>query len=85
MENVSPFCYNCRILTKGKNLNTVYCDFYEICGTATYVNDSDLEFYNDGYVCAECFDQMDVEFYETIGWSDADALASAGFGMDEDY
>ena len=85
MENVSPFCYNCRILTKGKNLNTVYCDFYEICGTATYVNDSDLEFYNDGYQCAECFDQMDAEFYETIGWSDADALASAGFGMDEDY
>ena len=85
MENVSPFCYNCRILTKGKNLNTVYCDFYEICGTATYVNDSDLGFYNDGYQCAECFDQMEVEFYEIIGWSDADALASAGFGMDEDY
>ena len=66
-------------------MNTVYCDFYEICGTATYINVEDLEFYNDGYVCAECFDQMDVEFYETIGWSDADALASAGFGMDEYY
>ena len=67
-------------------MNTVYFDFYEICGTATYVSDSDeLEFYNEGWQCAECFDQMDVEFYETIGWSDADALASAGFGMDEDY
>jgi hypothetical protein len=26
-----------------------------------------------------------MEFFETIGWSDSDALASAGHGMDEDY
>ena len=49
-------------------MNTVYCDFYEICGTATYVNDNDLEFYNDGYQCAECFDQMDMEFFSLVGW-----------------
>ena len=38
-------------------MNTIYCDFYEICGTATYVKDEDLEFfslvgweqYNDRY------------------------------------
>ena len=66
-------------------MNTVYCDFYEICGTATIINVEDLEFYNDGWQCAECFDQFEVEFYESVGWSDADALASAGHGMDEDY
>jgi len=26
-----------------------------------------------------------MEFFETIGWADSDALASAGHGMDEDY
>jgi hypothetical protein len=26
-----------------------------------------------------------MEFYELTGWADSDALASAGFGMDEDY
>ena len=55
-------------LTKGKTVNTVYCDFYEICGTATYINVEDLEFYNDGYICAECFDQMDAEFFALVGW-----------------
>ena len=49
-------------------MNTIYCDFYEICGTATYVNDKDLEYYNDGYQCAECFDQMDMEFFSLVGW-----------------
>ena len=49
-------------------MNTIYCDFYEICGTATYVNDNDLEFYNDGYKCAECFDQMDMDFLSLVGW-----------------
>ena len=49
-------------------MNTVYCDFYEICGTATYINVEDLEFYNDGYICAECFDQMDAEFFALVGW-----------------
>ena len=41
-------------------MNTIYCDFYEICGTATYVPNKDLEYYNDGYQCAECFDAMDL-------------------------
>ena len=73
-------------MNERETINTVYCDFYEICGTATYVSDSDeLEFYNEGWQCAECFDQFEVEFYESVGWSDADALASAGHGMDEDY
>ncbi len=27
----------------------------------------------------------EMEFYELTGWADSDALASAGFGMDEDY
>ena len=48
-------------------MNTVYCDFYEICGTATYVSDSDeLEFYNEGWQCAECFDSMDMEFFALV-------------------
>lgn len=64
------------------NTNLVPCDFYEICGTATYVTDTEMEFYSDGYVCAECFDQQEMDFY---GWSDSDVLASAGWGMDEDY
>lgn len=49
-------------------MTTVYCDFYEICGTATYVKDSELEFYNDGYQCAECFDSMDMKFFSLVGW-----------------
>lgn len=41
-------------------MNTIPCDFYEICGTATIVKDSEMEYYEDGYLCAECFDQMDM-------------------------
>ena len=45
----------------------------------------EYEIYGDDYMCAECYDSEEMEFYETVGWSDADALASAGHGMDEDY
>jgi hypothetical protein len=45
-------------------VNTIYCDFYEICGTATYVPNQDLEYYNDGYQCAECFDQLEMTFFD---------------------
>jgi hypothetical protein len=56
-------------MNERETMNTVYCDFYEICGTATYVSDSDeLEFYNEGWQCAECFDQMDAEFFALVGW-----------------
>jgi len=36
-------------------------------------------------MCAECYAADEYHFFETIGWSDSDALTSAGFGMDEDY
>jgi len=55
-------------ITKGKTVNTVYCDLYEICGTATIINVEDLEFYNDGWICAECFDQMEADFFALVGW-----------------
>jgi len=67
LVNVGGPCYN-GAHNERKTMNTIYCDFYEICGTATYVNDNDLEFYNDGYQCAECFDQMDMEFFSLVGW-----------------
>ena len=51
-------------------MNLIYCDFYEICGTATYVPDIDLEYYNDGYQCNECYDQIDMDFYSLIGWDE---------------
>ena len=65
---------------------TVACLNYEICGDmATFDSDSEYEIYGDDYICAECYASEEMEFFETIGWSDSDALASAGFGMDEDY
>jgi len=67
-------------------LFTVACLNYEICGDkATFDSESVYEVYGDDYICAECYASEEMEFFETIGWSDADALASAGFGMDEDY
>jgi hypothetical protein len=40
----------------------------------------------DGIICWTCsFERSEIEFFETVGWSDGDALASAGYGMDEDY
>ena len=49
-------------------LVSVPCDFYEICGTKTYVKQSDLVHYDEGYMCAECFDQQDMEFLSLVGW-----------------
>ncbi len=51
----------------------------------TFDNESDYEVFGDDYMCAECYDSEEMEFYELTGWSDSDALASAGHGMDEDY
>jgi len=48
-------------------MNTIYCDYYEICGTATYVNDNDLKYYDDGYQCAECLDTV-AEFAVGMWW-----------------
>jgi len=42
-------------------------------------------YYQDDFLCASCYDADEVLFYELTGWDDADALASAGHGMDEDY
>ncbi len=64
----------------------VACLNYEICGaTITLHDESEYEIYGDDYMCAECYDSEEMEFYEITGWADSDALASAGFGMDEDY
>ena len=65
---------------------TVACLYYEICGAQeTFDTESEYEIYGDDYVCAECYDADEMAFYELTGWGDADALASAGHGMDEDY
>jgi len=65
---------------------TVACLNYEICGAQeTFDNESEYEILGDDYICAECYASEEMEFFETIGWSDSDALASAGHGMDEDY
>ena len=61
----------------------VACLNYEICGaTTTFADESEYDIYGDDWICGECYDSDDMDFY---GWSDADALASAGHGMDEDY
>jgi hypothetical protein len=68
------------------NKFTVACLNYEICGaTESFDNESEYEIYGDDYVCGECYDSDEYSFFETTGWADADALASAGHGMDEDY
>jgi len=65
---------------------TVACLRYEICGaTATFDSIEEYEIFGDDYICPECYDSDEYSFYETIGWDDSDALASAGHGMDEDY
>ena len=64
----------------------VTCLNYEICGsTETFHSEEEYEIYGDDYTCAECYADQEYSFFETIGWADADALASAGHGMDEDY
>ena len=74
--------------TKGFKMEQfhVACLNYEICGSDEIFDSiEEYEIYGDDYMCAECFDSEEMEFYENIGWADSDALASAGFGMDEDY
>ena len=67
-------------------LFTVACLNYEIWGAQeTFDNESEYEILVDDYICAECYASEEMEFFETIGCADADALASAGHGMDEDY
>ena len=67
-------------------LFTVACLNYEICGAQeTFDTIEEYEIYGDDYICAECYDSEEMEFYELAGWADSDALASAGHGMDEDY
>ncbi len=68
------------------NTFIVACLNHEICGaTETFYSEEEYEIYGDDYMCAECYDSEEMEFYELTGWSDSDALASAGHGMDEDY
>jgi hypothetical protein len=65
---------------------TVACLNYEICGAEeTFYSDEEYEIFGDDYTCAECYASEEMKFYELTGWADSDALASAGFGMDEDY
>ena len=64
----------------------VKCQNYEICGETMLLDYQEYtDLYNDDFVCNSCYDAEDMDFYETIGWDDSDALASAGHGMDEDY
>ena len=68
------------------NTFIVACLNHEICGaTETFYSEEEYEIYGDDYMCAECYDSEEMEFYELTGWADSDALASAGHGMDEDY
>ena len=56
-------------------LFTVACLNYEICGAQeTFDNDSDYEIFGDDYICAECYASEEMEFFETIGWADADEI-----------
>jgi len=65
---------------------TVACLNYEICGAQEiFYSDEEYEIYGDDYVCAECYASEELEFFETVGLDDSYALASAGYGMDEDY
>lgn len=69
------------------SLFTVACLNYEICGDeSTFDSVEQYEIYGDDYICAECYAEEEYNFFETVGWDmDADALASAGHGSDEDY
>ena len=65
------------------NTFTVACLNYEICGAEeTFYSEAEYDIYGDDYICAACYDSEEMDFY---GWSDSEALASAGHGMDEDY
>ena len=68
---------------------TAPCIRYEICGGFhTFDTEFEYETYlniGEDYICPECYDSEEFGFYETTGWADSDALASAGWGMDEDY
>jgi hypothetical protein len=65
---------------------TVACLNYEICGAEeTFDSVEEYEIYGDDWTCGECYDSDEMEFYGMDNWADADALASAGHGMDEDY
>jgi len=55
------------------------CDQYIIMDAYEY------GYYQDDFMCHECYDADEMAFYQLTGWDDSDALASAGFGSDEDY
>ena len=61
-----------------------------IVDTTFYCSYCDLEFGHDGACDSEDEDDDDAdesrnEFYEDDMWADSNALASAGWGTDEDY
>ena len=52
----------------------VACLRYEICGAEeTFYSAEEYEIYGDDYICAECFDLEEMNFFELIGWRDIDA------------
>jgi hypothetical protein len=88
LGNVSRVCYYSLKSNERLKMNpfTVACLNYEVCGAKeTFEDESEYEIYGDDYMCAECYAADEYHFFETIGWSDSDALTSAGLGMDEDY
>lgn len=58
-------------------INSDFCDAF-----TTFYSEAEYDIYGDDWMCADCYDAEEMDFY---GWSDSDALASAGHGMDEDY
>ena len=62
----------------------VICTGYN-CDDYIMMDAYEYGYYQDDFLFGSCYDADEVAFYELTGWADNDALASAGFGMDEDY
>jgi len=64
------------------------CDLeYEHEGHCVFLGDNDDDDYDDCGNCGDCelCEENSQKFYEDDVWADSNALASAGWGTDEDY
>lgn len=64
----------------------VYCMSGDNCGQYIILDDYEYGFYEDDYICHDCQNAEDMYLHDWYDNGDDNyALASAGFGSDEDY
>jgi len=64
----------------------VYCMAGDNCDQYIILDDYEYGFYDNDYICGDCQNAEDMDLHDWYDdGDDSYALASAGFGSDEDY